>query len=318
MNIINPKNIKNLLSTDECILGVSGGLDSMCLLDWFYKNPDHVPNKWRVIHVNHNISTESSKWADFVKAQCDLRNIQCDVISVDTLGSKISKNLEYAARHARYEAFSAQPEKYIVLAHHQNDQVETFFLKLFRGSGIKGLRGMVEKCQGWMNGEQLIVRPMLGISRAQLEHYAEQNNIQYVQDPSNSDTSYDRNWIRHLLWPVIEQRYGIADVNIQRCMRFIGENWELSQDLAKIDFDACNLTDNIISWPILKELSALRIKNVLIYVMDHYNVTSYSTHQVELWASSIKSADVNSNIELRVKGLSINKRGNKLFLSEAN
>jgi tRNA(Ile)-lysidine synthase len=313
--IIQPTHLKNLLSkTDECVLGVSGGLDSMCLMDWFYRNPEHVP-KWRVIHVNHNISPDSGKWAQHVMDECAKRDVACEVIEVDISGR--GNNLEYAARQARYEAFALQPENNIVLAHHQNDQIETFFLKLFRGSGIKGLRGMSAKCASWFNNRQMVIRPMLENSRVQLEHYAEQYDIKFCEDPSNEDRSFDRNWIRKLLWPVIDQRFGMADVNIQRCMRFLSENWELTQELAALDLTTVKINETELDWTKLNKMSALRIKNVLLHIMDLRNLVGFSTHQVELWAKAILNSDVNSKTELRVNGLRIIKKGNKLILQDA-
>jgi tRNA(Ile)-lysidine synthase len=312
--IINVEHLNKILgSTSSAILGISGGVDSMCLLDWFYRNRDQIKYKWRVVHINHSIAQESNVWSDHVVNECKKRDIDCSSISVDL--SNRGNNLEYAARHARYEAFANQPEDTVVLAHHQNDQVETFFLKVFRGSGVKGLRGMQEVSECWYNQKQTIIRPLLNVSKAQLVHYAEQYNITYCEDPSNADTSFDRNWIRNKVWPIINDRFSIADVNITRCMSYLTESWELSKELAELDFNTCSLSENALDWNKVKAMSQLRIKNLLLHIMDMKNATGFSTHQINQWAKSLKTSDINSKTELRTKDIRIVKHGPKLYLT---
>lgn len=295
--------------TEPFIIGVSGGVDSMALLDIIVNERNNLP-KFRAVHVNHNINQESLKWSSFVEQKCKEYNVD---YSINNVHIPNKGNLEYSARKARYAVFSKQSECFVILAHHRNDQLETFFLKLFRGAGAKGLKGMTYDSKSWANPNQRLVRPLIGISREEIEQYAEENSLDWIEDPSNTDTRYDRNWIRAKLLPLIMDRFPISDINIIRSMRFMDENYILVRDLAKIDLNSVKV-DGLIDWHRLIKLSDIRIKNLLLYILEEENIGTYSTAQIEQWTKSIKKSDVNSRIELRFDNLRIYKKGYKIYI----
>lgn len=303
--------LKNLLEPGKRILvGVSGGIDSMVLVDILHRNRDFLSKDFSVLHVDHQINPESASWAKFVQDYCNSRNIPCRVIAVDI--TKHGNNLERAARQARYEAFAREHTDMIVLAHHADDQCETFFLKLFRGSGLKGLRCMNKSSPSWVDNKITLVRPLLDWNKERIRNYAEQNSVPNIEDVSNSDTVYDRNWIRHDLWPMIIGRNEIADINLLRSISLINEGWELTQDLANIDLKACQNSDGSLDWRKVTELSKPRLKNLILHILDQHGVTGFSTHHVEDFARSLNVATLDSKNELKVKDFVMRKTGKKI------
>ncbi len=182
------------------LLAVSGGVDSIVLLDLMARLGDHFALKFQVLHLDHQIRAESRADAEFVADFCAERNIPCLVKTVDVpaVAKDRRLSLETAGREARREALKCWAEVHgcarIVLAHHRDDQAETFLQRLLRGSGKSGLQGMTTLDGLWW-------RPLLGFSRQQILEYAAQRKLDWVEDVSNADTSFLRNRIRHRLLP---------------------------------------------------------------------------------------------------------------------
>ncbi len=157
------------------------------------------------IHINHQLQIQSEAWAEFCITTCHQLNLDCIVKTVNVRQTK-GKSLEQAARDARRNVFHEVMNAGDVLltAHHLNDQAETVLLRLFRGSGITGLSGIrdcVNFASGWM------ARPLLSVTHDTILHYATQHSLQWVQDPTNQSLDYDRNYLRHIVIPQLEQRW---------------------------------------------------------------------------------------------------------------
>lgn len=296
---------------NRIIVGVSGGVDSMVLLDILHRNRNFLRKDFKVLHVNHNINANSDKWADFVADYCNQKSIPCEVVSVDV--SKFGNNLERAARQARYEAFAAQDADTILLAHHNDDQCETFFLKLFRGSGLKGLRCMQKTGPSWIDPTVQLIRPLLDWNKDRIRNYANDYAVPNIEDDSNFDSKFDRNWIRNEVWPMIIKRNEIADINLQRSISLINEGWELTQDLAQIDLQSCQNPDQSLDWRKVTTLSKSRIKNLILHILDQHNVTGFSTHHVEDFVKCLNNADMDSRNEMRIKGFVMRKSGKRIL-----
>lgn len=138
--------------------------------------------------------------------------------------------IEAGAREARYQAISThiQPDEYLVTAHHLNDQTETFFLALKRGAGLQGLGAMQKESQLF---GMPILRPLLSFSRNELEDYVQQENLSWVEDESNQDNHYDRNFLRNQILPEIRQRWGHFDHAVQRAAQHCFEQQQLINEL---------------------------------------------------------------------------------------
>jgi len=302
--------IKLLADSKECLIGVSGGIDSMCMLHWFTKNRDKLPCKIKAMHIDHGINAASSDWANFVSQQCEDFGIEHSIVKVSLEG--LGNNVEYAARKARYKAFCESGADSVILAHHANDQCESFLLKLFRGSGIRGLKSMIPRASCWYDSTVTVVRPLLDVSRIQIEEYAECHGISNIEDSSNDDDNYDRNYIRNKVWPTILDRFAIADVNTIRSIKHLDEAWQLTTVLADNDIASTTMPDGSLDWYKLRDLGYLRIKNMILRILAQENIYSFSIWQVEKFANGLINADLNNRTQLIVKGLTMQKVGKKI------
>lgn len=313
MELLDLAHVKNLLiNSKKCAIGVSGGIDSMALIHWISLHKDKIPCEFEVIHVDHQIHSHSGQWAKFVSDWCNKWGMPCRIVPVSLAG--LNNNLEYAARQARYKAFCHANVDTLLLAHHANDQCENFLLKLFRGSGIKGLKSMSEITECWYDNTVNIIRPLLNTTRRQIEEYALQHNLAYIEDPSNGDNRYDRNYVRNRVWPIIEERFDIADINTVRSIQHLSEAWELTNILADNDFAKVQQQDGSLDWFKVKELGYLRIKNLILRILDLENVYSFSIGHIEQFSRGLLDANLDSRNELALKNFAIRKIGKRIVI----
>jgi len=196
-----------LLPADaRCVLAFSGGLDSSVLLhqlvNWQRQQPQL---RVRALHVHHGLSPNADRWAAHCQQQCQQWHIPCEVLRVQV--DARAGGIEAAARTARYQALFThlQPGEYLLTAQHLDDQAETLLLALKRGSGPAGLAAMPQQRQ--VNGHWHL-RPLLNLSRQQLEAYAVGHQLDWIDDESNADRRYDRNFLRLRVLPLLTQRWG--------------------------------------------------------------------------------------------------------------
>ncbi len=189
----------------KVIAGVSGGADSVCLLRMLKEIADEIPIEIICVHVEHGIRGEESRRdMEFVKNLCDRLNVPLKIYEEDIpkKASELKMSVEEAGRYARYEAFEREAKAAsadaIAVAHHLGDQAETVLFNLSRGSGLKGVSGMNAR-----RGK--IIRPLLTVSRDQIEAYLKDIGQDYCTDSTNTDTLYSRNGIRGLVLPELER-----------------------------------------------------------------------------------------------------------------
>ena len=199
-------NLLDALSPENRIfVAFSGGLDSTALL--FLCNKALIQKKIRnlkAIHINHNLSENSENWQQHCESFCSSNNIEFESFMV-----KVSKNrssIESQARQARYKIFESLLDEndQILLAHHRDDVFETILLRLFRGTGVDGLSGLNEK-RSLGKGE--IIRPFLNLSKSDLKIFIDENDLKYVQDDTNLNNDFDRNFLRNEIVPSLEKRW---------------------------------------------------------------------------------------------------------------
>lgn len=192
-------------------IALSGGLDSRVLLELCarlqYRHSASTQSNYlfSVIHVNHQLQPEAEQWAQCCIESCQSLNLDIRIVTVK-VNINQGQSLEQAARNARRQAFRdvMQSGEILLTAHHLNDQAETVLLRLLRGSGVTGLAGIrpvVKFGSGWM------ARPLLSVSRQQLQDYARQHGLQCIDDPSNQNHDHDRNYLRHAIIPQLEDRW---------------------------------------------------------------------------------------------------------------
>ena len=224
----------NLINTkDKLVLGVSGGPDSICMLDILdkiRKNPKLNLNfEIAVAHVNHLIRKEAKEDEEYVKEYCNKRNIKFYSESIDIL--KIANNkkvgTEEAGRVERYKYFDKilkeTNSNKIAIAHNKNDKIETIIMHILRGSGISGLIGIKPKNNQY-------IRPLIEIERWEIEEYCEKNNLNPRIDKTNFENIYTRNKIRNIVLPYIKKEFNPNIIEtIDRLSNLVKEEEEYLQ-----------------------------------------------------------------------------------------
>jgi len=216
--------------TSGCRVGVavSGGVDSMVLLHCLCNLRPELNIEITAYHMEHGIRAESADDMRFVMAQCEKRGVQCVIERADVpaLAAERRVSVETAARDARYAFLDKQDVDFMATAHQQDDMAETVLMNLLRGSGLAGMCGIPER-----RGKY--IRPLLKVSRREIEAYARDNGVAYVQDATNADTGYTRNYVRHELMPRMAQVNGNAAGNIARAAALLAEDEAALTDYAR-------------------------------------------------------------------------------------
>jgi tRNA(Ile)-lysidine synthase len=213
---------------DYVLVGVSGGVDSMALLSVLHTLQDTIPFDVAVAHVNHMLrGQESDGDEDFVRAAAEGFSLPAHVKRVDIhgLAKSSGKSIQHAARDVRYDYFSELARTYgyqrIAIAHNQDDQVETFLLRVVKGTGIRGL-----SCIPVSRGP--IIRPLLDVTRREIEQYVTEKGIRYREDSSNRKDAYERNYVRHRILPPMER---LNPTVRSRIMSLLGDLTRLNERL---------------------------------------------------------------------------------------
>lgn len=205
----------NMIKSGEVIgVACSGGRDSICLLHYLNSIKSELDCEIVAINVDHGIRTTSALDTEFVMQFCKDHKIRAYKFKGEAL--KVAKEekltLEQAARKVRFGVFETVIKKGLVdkiaLAHHMNDQAETILLNIIRGAGLAGARGMEPIRDG------IYIRPMLKTPREEIMAYIDENGLEYVEDETNKDNSYSRNYIRNVVLPALRKHFGGVDKNI--------------------------------------------------------------------------------------------------------
>src|SRR6266513_86476 len=241
-------------------LGLSGGLDSVALLSILLGLAPAMRFSLRAVHVNHGISPNAARWAEFCVRLCAGFRIPLQLETVD-IGPYRNLGLEAAARRARYEAFARVDADFIVLAQHRDDQAETLLLRLLRGAGLRGLAAMSPK-RALTGTRARLLRPLLALSRVEIETYARARGLEWIEDESNVDTFRQRNFLRHEVFPLLEGQFPAMRATIARTAAHLAEARELLDEMARGDLERCS-SGAAVDIPGLHRLGDARAKNVL-------------------------------------------------------
>lgn len=211
-------------------IAYSGGLDSRVLLDLCYAERATLP-PIHVIHIHHGLSPNADSWAEHCAQVCHGYGLDFHCIRVN-LQIGQGESLEEVARSARYQAFQSLMSEQDILftAHHQDDQAETVLLQLFRGAGLKGLSAMPEVK---LLGKGYHARPLLNYTRRELEVYAKENHLQWIDDESNANTSLTRNFIRLSVMPLLRERWPNVAASLSRSAANCAEAQVLLEEIAE-------------------------------------------------------------------------------------
>jgi len=253
-------------------IAYSGGLDSHVLLVVVNKLAASLKNPPAVhaLHINHQLSPLAGDWVLHCRRECKALNIPLKVVNVRVVPEQVGP--EAAARRARYRIFEQLLDEgdCLLQGHHLQDQSETILFRLFRGHGVAGLAGIPAQRQ---LGRGKLLRPMLTIKRLQLQRFANDQRLNWIEDESNFDQSFDRNYIRQTVLPVISGRWPKAIERIAVSARWQSEASQLMEDLARIDLDFLLDEDGSLNAGKFLQLSSMRRKNVLLYWLRSNQLT---------------------------------------------
>ncbi len=196
------------------LVGFSGGLDSTVLLHWLSQSAAQRAAGLHAVHVHHGLQAEADRWAAHCQAICTAWSIPLQVVHVN-VPRDTGEGLEAAARHVRRDAFARvlRDGEHLALAHHRDDQAETFLLRALRGSGVDGLAA-IRAHAPFAAGS--IWRPLLQLPRSALMAHAEAHALRWIEDPSNASDAADRNFLRLHVLPLLQQRWPQADAAFAR------------------------------------------------------------------------------------------------------
>lgn len=298
----------------ELVIAYSGGIDSQVLLHALVQLQQKklIKNNITVCHVNHGLSNNALHWQHFAQQECDKLSVKLVVKSVD-VQALAQHSLEALARDARYDALKSvgQTKALILTGHHSDDQSETFLLAMKRGAGLKGLAAMSLHTQ---LGQHLLVRPLLSISRQGIEAYAQEHQLNWIEDESNFDTCFDRNFIRQQVMPLLRARWPSISNTINRSASHCLAGQELLDELAEEDLRVCKVSEDSLHIDSLQSLSIARFNNLIRYFMAQHACLMPSTEQVNQVRQQLQAAEDKSP-QIKVSGQVFRRFKGLLFLT---
>ena len=247
------------------IVAFSGGLDSMVLLHALATGAKVGNETLFAVHITHGLHEDSDDWLRFCESVAGELGVEFASLEA-VVDRSTGQGLEAAARRARYGALRnfVSRNDWLFSAHHRDDQAETLLLNLMRGSGPAGLAGIGEVqpiAEGWL------VRPLLDYSRRDLLAYAERFELTWIDDPSNEDRSFDRNYLRHEILPRLDERWPEASTRLQRSAVLASEAATMLDQLAELDRQNLGERPDALSLSGLLALPAERQRNLLRYIV---------------------------------------------------
>jgi tRNA(Ile)-lysidine synthase len=270
---ISPQPVYHLL------VAYSGGVDSTVLLHALHslKTQLHADTqalfqiRLSAMHVHHGLNQHADAWVRHCQQTCAALTIPLQVNYVQ-LDTQSGLGVEATARNARYAALQDYAADFICLAHHQDDQAETLLLQLMRGAGVKGLASMAE-----VDTSSRLIRPLLALSRQEIEGYAKAHGLKWVEDDSNQNTALDRNFMRHQVLPLLASHYPGVSKTLSRTAQHMAEASDLLADLATIDAQQMLVSgmpanQRCLDITQLAGLSLARAKNVLRWWINLHGV----------------------------------------------
>ncbi len=308
----------------QYVIAYSGGIDSLVLLHCFKQTAVSV----RAVHVHHGLQEAADDWVTHCQSTCEQLKISLDVIYVDAK-QKQGLSPEESARNARYQALqdNMKADECLVTAQHLNDQAETLLLQLFRTASAAGLSAMPALRQF---GDHIHIRPLLYFSRKEIEVYASQNDLKWIEDPSNQDVAYDRNFLRKDILPLLEQRWPELTKQLSTVASLQSNNLQVLEDMAAIDLANASVTYNnslkfcvykvisTLSMEALKQLSSPRLLNMLRYWVTATLSKQPTRNLLEEIEKALIYSQQDANPDIVFSGYSFRKFQNNLYLLKNN
>lgn len=311
-------NIERFPPFKRLLIGLSGGLDSMVLLDLVARYWSHHPDLIQPLHIHHGLQRSADAWVEHCYFQAKQRGLDCQVIYVDAR-AKPGESPEEVARNARYQAFESllqQPNTHLLLGQHADDQVETLFLQLFRGTGLSGLSAM-PFCRPL--GQGSLFRPLLNLKRSQLEHYANLRGLVWINDPSNDERRYDRNFLRHEVIPILKTRWPGLTSTLTRTSEQLAEakillNSYIQRDLATVKTRGFR-SQTVIDIQRLKTFSPVQIKQMIKLWLEENNLRQPSATKLETVIKTVVFSRYDLTPTVIWQGVEVRRYRNHLYIN---
>ena len=266
---------------DAVTVGISGGLDSTVLLHATSRLGSDARLDVSAVHVHHGLSPNADAWADSCRKVCGKLGIPITVLRVE-VPARSGEGIEAAARRLRHKALSDHPADWILLAHHADDQAETVLHNLLRGAGVRGAAAMPES-------RGRVLRPLLGLARDTLLDYAQSRRLVWIEDESNADSRYTRNFLRNEILPRIASRFPRAGEQLAAAAGRFSEADSLLDDLAALD-----LRGSAPQFPLLlqliRELPDARARNLLRAMLTWHQVQAPDERRLGEFVRQLRTA----------------------------
>ena len=288
-------------------------MDSVVLLHLLHTLAPLLDCRLSAIHVHHGISHNADDWVDHCAELCARYAIPLHIEHVNIAPLRDEHGIEAAARKLRHAAFAKQACDFVALAHHADDQAETLLLQLLRGAGIKGVSAM-----GYLKRTErhVVVRPLLDCSRSELLDYARQNGLRWIEDESNSDEKYPRNFLRHRIFPVLQQRFPAYRETLLRSARHFAEAGQLLSELAQQDAGQ-SLHGNTLRVDTLRSLSPARAKNLLRHFLHAQDAPMPQTSQIDTMLQQLLNARVDAAVCIDYGGWQVRRYQDRAYVLRA-
>lgn len=300
--------VEKLSRYERIFLAYSGGLDSSVLLNLLNSHPA-LREKLTAVHINHQLSTHANDWQEHCQTQCE--RLKVNYIS-EKVVIESRKNLEETARLKRYQVLKglAKAGDVIVTAHHQRDEVESILLNLFRGSGIEGLAPIALERPFY---QATLMRPLLEVEKTELERYAKEEEVHFINDESNLDNNFRRNFLRNKLLPAIKEKWPNVEKSIIKTRKNLQEATQLLESEEQNHLTHYKNSDNGLSIAI-KELPIERRKRVLRLWLNKLGVKPLNSRQLAQAASELLTSRDDNKATLISSSYQIRQYKKHLYL----
>lgn len=300
---------QHLPAQRDFLIGLSGGVDSVVLLHLLIQLPEL---NLRAVHIHHGLSPNADHWLAFCQALC--QNYKVPFVS-QRVALQSTANVEANARTLRYQAISQiiRPTEVLITAHHLDDQVETFFLALKRGSGVKGLGAMqaVGKLQNFT-----LFRPLLGIEKADIIAYAEREQLNWIVDESNSDNRFERNFLRNRILPECRERWPQFSQMVARSAQHCADQQALIEELLSEELSRRLGAKQQLNISGFEAFSDLKQRQLIRLWLAHCGVPMPTSAQLQAVIAELIFAKADSTPEVVLGEKCVRRFRQTLFLLE--
>ncbi|MEZ8805780.1 tRNA lysidine(34) synthetase TilS [Vibrio atlanticus] len=302
------------LKPRRLVVAFSGGVDSRVLLELAAKYAKSHHIECCAVHVHHGLSKNADLWAEQCQTWCDALSVSLAVERV-SLDINCGGSVEKLARDARYQAFQQHIRQgdVLVTGQHIDDQLETFLLALKRGSGPKGLSSMAKVMSF---GEAFIVRPLLSVTRSDIEASAHDMGLTWVEDESNQDLRFDRNFIRHQVTPTLTERWPSFRESVSRSAQLCAEQELLLDELLESHFQQALGDSQSLSIEALFQHSDLLRARLIRMWLSHCKQPMPSQKQLKLIWDEVACAQADANPKLVLNDVEVRRFNYQLYLVE--